>query len=289
MHPELLVRKRIWLMTLVLTGLFLLAAARIAVLTTSEAASLTERGIRQWTKAGIVTARRGTITDRKGRTLAISATAYIVTADPRLVSDTEKFLNSIEPVLNINKEAARKRLQDKTKGSIILKRQVSRETVDALRQLRSDAPEDSGLKALSFDEDICRYYPYGALLSQVLGLTTVDSEGQSGLESRYEDVLRGTEGSYLRQVSDTDNLTVLFAHFLHHVRHAVGYFTGNTGIYFVKHNGREFYCSGYHGLKRQHDACYFTTRSDRRHVLQGTVLIGREEERYAVHTFGIGF
>ena len=57
MHPELLVRKRIWLMTLVLTGLFLLAAARIAVLTTSEAASLTERGIRQWTKAGIVTAR----------------------------------------------------------------------------------------------------------------------------------------------------------------------------------------------------------------------------------------
>ncbi len=200
MHPELLVRKRIWLMTLVLTGLFLLAAARIAVLTTSEAASLTERGIRQWTKAGIVTARRGTITDRKGRTLAISATAYIVTADPRLVSDTEKFLDSIEPVLNINKETARKRLQDKTKGSIILKRQVSRETVDALRQLRSEAPEDSGLKALSFDEDICRYYPYGALLSQVLGLTTVDSDGQSGLESRYEDVLRGTEGSYLRQV-----------------------------------------------------------------------------------------
>lgn len=200
MHPELLVRKRIWLMTLVLTGLFLLAAARIAVLTTSEAASLTERGIRQWTKAGIVTARRGTITDRKGRTLAISATAYIVTADPRLVSNTEKFLDSIEPVLNINKETARKRLQDKTKGSIILKRQVSRETVDALRQLRSGAPEDSGLKALSFDEDICRYYPYGALLSQVLGLTTVDSEGQSGLESRYEDVLRGTEGSYLRQV-----------------------------------------------------------------------------------------
>lgn len=44
MHPELLVRKRIWLMTLVLTGLFLLAAARIAVLTTSEAASLTEPG-----------------------------------------------------------------------------------------------------------------------------------------------------------------------------------------------------------------------------------------------------
>lgn len=206
MHPELLVRKRIWLMTLVLTGLFLLAAARIAVLTTSEAASLTERGIRQWTKAGIVTARRGTITDRKGKTLAISSTAYIVTADPRLVSDTESFLDAVERVIPLNRETARKRLQDKAKGSVILKRQVSRETVDALRTLRSNAQKGSDLKALAFDEDVCRYYPYGALLSQVLGLTTVDSEGQSGLESRYEEVLRGTEGSYLHQVDARNHL-----------------------------------------------------------------------------------
>lgn len=206
MHPELLVRKRIWLMTLVLTGLFLLAAARIAVLTTSEAASLTERGIRQWTKAGIVTARRGTITDRKGKTLAISSTAYIVTADPRLVSDTEKFLDAVEQVMPMSRETARKRLQDKTKGSVILKRQVSRETVDALRTLRSNAQKGSDLKALAFDEDVCRYYPYGALLSQVLGLTTVDSEGQSGLESRYEEVLRGMEGSYLHQVDARNRL-----------------------------------------------------------------------------------
>ena len=57
MHPELLVRKRIWLMTLVLTGLFLLAAARIAVLTTSEAASLTERAFVSGRKLALL--RRG--------------------------------------------------------------------------------------------------------------------------------------------------------------------------------------------------------------------------------------
>lgn len=200
MHPELLVRKRIWLMALLLAGLFLLVGARIAILTTTEAAELTERGIRQWTKTGIVTAKRGTITDCKGRTLAISATAYIVTADPRLISDAQLFLDTIAPVLPLDQATALKKLSDKTKGSVILKRQVSRETVDALRQLKAQSAEEAGLKALSFDEDICRYYPYGTLLSQVLGLTTVDSEGQSGLESQYEDVLRGTEGSYLRQV-----------------------------------------------------------------------------------------
>lgn len=83
---------------------------------------------------------------------------------------------------------------------MILKRQVARDTVDRLRTLRKTADPAAGLAAISFDEDVRRWYPYGAALSQVLGLTNVDSLGQSGLEQQYEDVLRGVEGSYLRQV-----------------------------------------------------------------------------------------
>ena len=200
MHPELLVRKRIWLMTLVLAGLFLLAAVRIGHLTIRDAQELTARGVSQWTKAGVITARRGDIEDRYGNLLAASATTYIVTADPRMVPDAEAFLKAIEPVMSLDGESALRKLSDKTKGSVILKRQVRRDTVDALRQLRNDAPESAGLAALSFDEDTSRIYPYGAMMAQLLGLTTVDSEGQSGLESRYEAVLSGTSGSYLRQV-----------------------------------------------------------------------------------------
>ena len=200
MHPELLVRKRIWLMTLVLAGLFLLAAVRIGHLTIRDAQELTARGVSQWTKAGVITARRGDIEDRYGNLLAASATTYIVTADPRMVPDAEAFLKAIEPALPLDRESALKKLSDKTKGSVILKRQVRRDTVDALRQLRNDAPESAGLAALAFDEDTSRIYPYGAMMAQLLGLTTVDSEGQSGLESRYEAVLSGTSGSYLRQV-----------------------------------------------------------------------------------------
>ena len=200
MHPALLVRKRIWLMTLLLAGLFLLVAVRIGLLTIRDADALTRRGVSQWTKAGVITARRGDIVDQYGNVLAMSSTAYIVTADPRLVTDAEMFLDAIAPVLPLDRESALKKLTDRTKGSVILKRQVSRSTVDALRQLKADAPEAAGLAALSFDEDVSRFYPYGAIMAQVLGLTTVDSEGQSGLESRYESVLAGTQGSYLRQV-----------------------------------------------------------------------------------------
>nr|MBR4281284.1 PASTA domain-containing protein [Clostridia bacterium] len=200
MRPELLVRKRIWLMTIVLAGLFLLVIGRLATLTIRDAAALTQRGVSQWTKAGTVTAKRGRILDRHGRTLVRSATAYTVTADPRLVTDIPAFLDAVTPILPLDRDSAAKKLSDNTKGSVVLKRQVRRETVDQLRILKQEAPESACLKALAFDEDVSRYYPNGALLSQVLGLTTIDSEGQSGLESQYESVLSGREGSYLRQV-----------------------------------------------------------------------------------------
>ena len=200
MHPELLVRKRIWLMTLILAALFLLVIGRIATLTILDAEALTQRGVAQWTKAGTVTARRGGIIDRNGKILALSATAYTVTADPRLVTDIAAFLDALAPILPLDRETATKKLSDNTKGSVILKRQVERETVDLLRTLRSEAPEEACLSALAFDEDVSRWYPNGALLSQVLGLTTIDAEGQSGLELQYESVLEGLPGSYLRQV-----------------------------------------------------------------------------------------
>lgn len=207
MHPELLVRKRMLLTTLALAGMFLLAIWRIGGLTIRDAEELTARGVSQWTKEGVVTARRGTIVDRNNSVLTLSATSYMLTADPRLVSDPERFLDTLDPVLPLTRETALARLSDKTKGSVILKRQVPRDVVDQIRQLKTTADAEAGLNAISFDEDSRRWYPYGTLLAQVLGLTNVDSMGQSGLETQYESVLAGTEGSYLRQV-DARNRTL---------------------------------------------------------------------------------
>ncbi len=200
MRPELLIRKRIYLMTWVLAALFLLVIHRIGTLTIRDAAALTSRGVAQWTKEGVVNARRGTIKDTNGSVLTLSATAYTVTADPRRVEDIDAFLDALTAALPLDRESAAKKLADKTKGAVILKRQVDRETVDAIRLLKQTADESACLDAIAFDEDARRYYPNGTLLSQVLGLTTIDSEGQSGLEARYESVLAGLPGSYLRQV-----------------------------------------------------------------------------------------
>lgn len=199
MHPELQVRKRMLLMTVILAGMFLLVVARLWQLTVLDAEELTRRGVRQWTKEGIVTARRGNIIDRNSNVLALSATSYMVCADPRLVPDEALFVDTLQQVLPLG-DGILDKLEDKSRGSVILKRQVTRDTVDQIRQLKARADPAAGLAAITFDEDARRWYPYGQMLAQVLGLTNVDSLGQSGMETQYESVLAGREGSYLRQV-----------------------------------------------------------------------------------------
>ena len=202
MPTELHIRKRVFALLMILTFLFSLLTLRIAYLTTARSSELTQRGISQWTREGTVYARRGSILDTNGQTLVVSATAYIVSADPRKVSDISLFTQPVCPILDLSEESVAQKLSDRTKASVILKRQVSREKADELRTLQASADEAvaSQLNALLFDEDVRRAYPRGAFLTQTLGLTNVDSVGQSGLELQYESLLRGTAGVSLRSV-----------------------------------------------------------------------------------------
>lgn len=76
MRAELVIRKRLMLTLSVLTLLFLLIGVRIGGLTLFEGESLTARGVRQWTREGVVTAQRGSIQDTRGEMLALSATSW---------------------------------------------------------------------------------------------------------------------------------------------------------------------------------------------------------------------
>ncbi|MBQ9263305.1 MAG: PASTA domain-containing protein [Clostridia bacterium] len=201
MRADRTIKTRLLTMLAVLTLLFSLVGVRIGSLTLFQGEELTARGVRQWTREGIVAAQRGSIQDTNGEILALSATAYIVTANPQLVQDEKAFVQILSPILNADGNTMTEKLKNKRLASVILKRQVTRETVDAIRALRSGSQEMyTLLKGLSFEEDTRRYYPKGAFLSQVLGLTNVDSVGQSGLESRYESLLRGVSGSLRTEV-----------------------------------------------------------------------------------------
>ena len=201
MRAEVEIKKRLLMMLAVLTLLFSLVGVRIGSLTLFQGKELTARGVKQWTREGTVAARRGAIQDSRGETLALSATAYLVTANPRSVRDAAALARAIAPILGADEAALAKRMENKALASVILKRQATRETVDRLRALRRENGEMNALLApLSFEEDSRRYYPKGAFLTQALGLTNVDSDGQSGLESRYNTLLRGADGALRTEV-----------------------------------------------------------------------------------------
>ena len=201
MRAEILIRQRIWKLMIVLVALFGAITVRIVSLTVIQGEELTARGVRQWTQEGKVSAQRGSILDSRGDPLVMSTTAYIVSANPRAVADEEAFADALAPLLKVDRDLMIRRLGNKAYASVQLKRQVPRETVDAIRALRAqDDALDQLLQGLAFSEDSRRVYLNGAFLSQVLGLTNVDSVGQSGLEHLYNTALAGEDGLLLTEV-----------------------------------------------------------------------------------------
>lgn len=202
MPAELHIRKRVLTLLVLLIFLFGVLVCRIAYLTTARSSELTSRGVRQWTREGTVYARRGNILDTNGQTLVMSATAYIVSVEPGKVQDVQAFARAISPILGLSEEKVAEKASQRGKSSVTLKRQVSRETADQLRQLKQskDAETAAAASALLFDEDVRRVYLRGAFLTQTLGLVNVDGVGQSGLEQQYETLLRGEAGRSMRSV-----------------------------------------------------------------------------------------
>ena len=85
--PGATVRKRLALLMGGFFLLFLCVCARLVDVQIVRQKELTARGVKQWTRSGVVAARRGDIVDTNGRLLAQSVTSFILTARPRDVKD----------------------------------------------------------------------------------------------------------------------------------------------------------------------------------------------------------
>ncbi|HIT70229.1 MAG TPA: PASTA domain-containing protein [Candidatus Aphodomonas merdavium] len=196
--PGMIVRKRLIWLAAVITVLFFSVIVRVGRLSIVDAEELVKRGEAQWTRTGAVTAERGSILDANGGILAHNATAYIVAVSPRLVTDGERLCDLLCPLLNLEREDVLTKLKNTAYASVTLKRQVTRDVVDAIRDLADEMPD--ALRGVTFEQDSVRFYPSGTSLSHVLGLTNIDGEGQSGLERQYDAYLAGTPGRIITEV-----------------------------------------------------------------------------------------
>ena len=171
---------------------------------------LEAKALDQQTRSTEVTATRGTIYDRNGNIMAISATAETVFLSPleinRALSDKDKPVSwtkdsvaqKLSEILEINKEGILKKMERTNSQYEVLKLRVEE---DVANQIRSYI-NDEGVQGVYMVTDAKRYYPYSTLASQIIGFVGTDNYGLYGLEARYNSILDGQTGLV---VSSKDN------------------------------------------------------------------------------------
>lgn len=135
-----------------------------------------------------IKAARGRMLDTSGKVLATNETVCTVSVIHSQIEDEQAVIDMLAKELGLSREEAAKRVQ-KVSSIEKVKTNVPKETGDKIR-----AYDLSGVKV---DEDYRRYYPYHELASKVLGFTGGDNQGIIGLESKYEEYLKGTNGKIL--------------------------------------------------------------------------------------------
>lgn len=135
-----------------------------------------------------IKAARGEILDARGEVLATNKTVCTISVIHSQIREPEKVIKTLAEALEMDEAVVRKRVE-KVSSMERIKTNVDKETGDNIRNMELD-----GVKV---DEDFKRYYPYNELASKVLGFTGGDNQGIIGLEVKYEEYLKGKNGTIL--------------------------------------------------------------------------------------------
>ena len=150
---------------------------------------LNYRALDQWTRELPIIARRGKITDCNGVVLADNDTAYTVFARANAVKDKEKTAAQLATALDLQTTTVYEKLTKKKVSEITVAKKVGKTQIETLSSLSLDG--------VYYSRDNVRTYPKGDALCQVLGFTSTDNTGTTGIEKYYEKYLAGTNGELL--------------------------------------------------------------------------------------------
>ncbi len=148
-----------------------------------------------------IPAKRGVIYALDGAKpvpLVMNQMVYTVFADPQMVKDNSKIIETIRKVAGGSAisdiESA---LNKKDSRYQILATRISRSQADKIKA--------ENLKGIGFQEESQRVYPEGGLAAQTLGFVNYGGEGLYGVEGKLNDRLTGKDG-LLQSVTDVSDV-----------------------------------------------------------------------------------
>lgn len=142
-----------------------------------------------WSRELPISADRGEIVDRNGTLLATNITTTSLVVIPNQIVDKEDAAKKLSDILGSDYDDMLEHLSKKTSIERVHPegRQLDYETAEKIDALKIDG--------VYLVKESKRYYPYGDLLSHVLGYVGIDNQGLSGLELMFDDYLTGEDGS----------------------------------------------------------------------------------------------
>ena len=162
-----------------------------------------EFSINRNTTSNTIYATRGSIFDRDGGSLAINVTSYTVIAylspnrtgsgtEIKHVQDPEYTAYKLAPILNMSVE----------KLTNLMSQDLYQVELGpggrGITELKKQEIEALELPGIDFIEDQKRYYPNGDFASYTIGYAKKTEDGniigEMGIESKYDDILKGTDG-----------------------------------------------------------------------------------------------
>lgn len=204
-------KKRLIFFFTVICVLSSLLAIRVGWVQVVKGEEYSRKAVEQQTSDVPLSAKRGILYDRNGKELAISAVTNTIWVRPGSVVDNT--VSAEENQLRIERTA--KNLSEilgmeyeQVKGIITQKRllirvakYVDKDKATLIRQgMNTDVKKtpEKKIYGIEIAEDVKRYYPLGAFASHLLGSTTDDNQGLSGIELKYNKYLSGIPGRWIK-------------------------------------------------------------------------------------------
>jgi cell division protein FtsI (penicillin-binding protein 3) len=151
-------------------------------------AFLAGQGDARFSRVAEITATRGTITDRYGEPLAVSTPVDSVWVNPKELALASDQLPRLAKALKRDKtELARRVTSNLDREFLYLARHMQPSDAQKIRALE--------IPGVYLMREYRRYYPAGEVAGHIIGFTSVDDEGQEGLELAFDHWLAGEDGA----------------------------------------------------------------------------------------------
>ncbi len=182
-------KKKINVLRLICISMIICIILKLAYAQFIDYRKISLRATDLWERSFPLEAARGNIYDANMEVLASNLPTMSVVVIPFQIKDKADCAKKLAQILNVQSDLIETKISKK--ASIVRLspegRQISEDQARAINKLK--------MNGVYVVQDSKRYYPYNELLAPSLGFVGIDNQGLAGIEGKYDEYLKGKNGS----------------------------------------------------------------------------------------------